>query len=75
MNTKQTVLEVLGMTCPSCVRHVNAALTAIDGVTKVDVRLRDGKVVVEHDPSVASVSTLVEALRDAGYESAPSIAA
>lgn len=68
---KHTSLQVLGMTCPSCVRHVDAALTALDGVEKVDVRLRAGLVVVQHDASAAPIERLIEALRDAGYEARP----
>jgi copper chaperone len=75
MSNKEIVLEVAGMTCPSCVRHVSAALTEVEGVTKVEVRFRNGKVLVQYDPSVAKVETLVEALREAGYESTPSAAA
>ena len=67
---RDTVLEVQGMTCPSCVRHVNQALVDVDGVSKVDVKLREGVVVVQHD-SQAAVDRLVDALREAGYESRP----
>ena len=75
MNNKEIVLEVMGMTCPSCVRHVNAALADLDGVGKVEVRLRDGKVVVQYDPERVQVSALIEALSEAGYESTPSAVA
>jgi len=75
MNNKETLLDVMGMSCPSCIRHVNAALADIEGVAKVEVRLRDGKVLVQHDPAVANVNTLIEALREAGYESTVSAAA
>lgn len=75
MNNQEIVLNVVGMTCPSCVWHVNAALVEVDGVTKVEVRVRDGKVVVQCDPAVTKVDALVEALRQAGYESTPNVAA
>jgi copper chaperone len=72
MNTNnQTVLAVQGMTCPSCVRHVNEALKDVAGVSNVEVQFREGKVLVQHDPSSAPVASLVNALRDAGYESSP----
>jgi copper chaperone len=76
MNTQhETTLDVSGMTCPSCVRHVNAALRELDGVDNVDVRLRDGKVLVRHDQQKATVNHLIAALREAGYESTVSKAA
>lgn len=66
MDTKTSILAVEGMTCPSCIAHVNRALRDVEGVGSVDVRLRDGTVTVKHK---ASVEVLIEALREAGYES------
>lgn len=68
MNSTQTVLEVSGMSCQSCVRHVTADLRKLDGVSTVEVQLEQGKVRVEHDPSRAPVDALVAAIRKAGYE-------
>lgn len=66
-----TTLAVEGMTCPSCIRHITDALQEVEGVGKVDVRLRDGIVIVAHDSDAAPVDRLIDALRDAGYESRP----
>ena len=68
---RDTILAVQGMTCPSCVRHVSAALHELGGVARVDVKLRDGLVVVQHDAGAAPVERLIDALREAGYESQP----
>jgi copper chaperone len=72
---KHTQLNVQGMTCPSCIRHVNASLSELEGVTSVEVRLREGRVLVEHDSVAAPVPRLIEALREAGYESSADLAA
>lgn len=70
MTTPQaTILEVQGMTCPSCIRHISAALGELDGVDAVDVKLRDGIVVVNHDAVRASLPQLIAALDEAGYPS------
>ncbi len=76
MNAKtETLLDVQGMTCHSCVRHVDHALGDLEGVSRVEVRLKEGKVVVEHDLRAAPIASLIEALRAAGYEaSAPAAA-
>lgn len=66
-NSQHTTLTVHGMTCGSCVRHVGAALRALDGVVAVDVKLRDGLALIEHDPGRASVDTMIAALDAAGY--------
>jgi copper chaperone len=73
MTHKETLLKVHGMSCGSCVHHVDVALKDVDGVSRVDVRLRQGEVLVKHDADIA-VDTLVKALADAGYESAPAAA-
>lgn len=70
-NGEETRLDVQGMSCPSCIRHIKEALADVEGVSAVDVRLADGQVVVKHDSESALVGTLIEALRDAGYESSP----
>lgn len=62
----QTQLNVNGMSCASCVRHINQALTAIDGVREVDVRLREGRVLVRHEANVET-EALRSAVEEAGY--------
>lgn len=68
-NSKETILNVDGMTCSSCIRHVEGALRELEGVSATEVKIKDGKVRVEHDPSRASVEQMIEALGEAGYES------
>ena len=43
-NGAETILAVEGMTCSSCIRHVEHALRELSGVAKVAVNLKDGKV-------------------------------
>jgi copper chaperone len=68
-NEQDTILQVEGMSCPSCIRHVTSALSELDGVGKVDVKLRDGLVIVKHDRVQAPIAQLIEALGQAGYAS------
>ncbi len=70
-NERHTILEVQGMTCPSCIRHVTSALEDVDGVGGVDVKLREGIVTVKHDTAQAPIAQLIDALADAGYVSRP----
>jgi copper chaperone CopZ len=62
----KTILNVEGMSCPSCIGHVTEAL-AIRGVQKVDVLFDQGAVAIDHDPSI-SVGRLIAVLDGAGYE-------
>jgi copper chaperone len=76
MNEKtETLLDVQGMSCPSCVRHIDHALSDVEGVARVEVRLREGKVLVQHDGRAAPIEALIEALRAAGYEASAPLAA
>jgi copper chaperone len=70
-NERETVLVVEGMTCHACIRHVTQALKDVDGVEKVEVRLKEGVALVRHDATEATIGQMIEALREAGYESQP----
>lgn len=72
MTQTKTLLKVDGMSCGSCVHHVSEALKEVEGVSNVDVRLRQGEALVEHTADTA-IESLVKALAEAGYESAPSV--
>jgi copper chaperone CopZ len=69
MSTKETILDVEGMTCSSCVRHVEGALRKMEGIESVEVKLREGRVRVEHDPAKAPISRMIAALDEEGYSS------
>jgi len=59
-----TTFTVTGMTCMGCVASVKKMLTAIPGVTAVDVDLASGKAVVQGQ---AEVETLKQAVRNGGF--------
>lgn len=65
---KETILDVEGMSCGSCVRHVESALGKLEGVTAVEVKLSEKLARVEHDPAKTTVARMVAALADEGYE-------
>lgn len=63
--TTQTI-EIGGMTCGHCLRMVQQALNAVEGVTLNDLRI--GKATVTFDEATLSADAVAEAVRDAGYE-------
>jgi Cu+-exporting ATPase len=65
---KQITLPVQGMTCASCVAHVERALKNVDGVADVNVNLATEKASVELTPGGSEVSKLISAVRDSGYD-------
>jgi copper ion binding protein len=69
-----TTYAVSGMTCDHCVKAVTEEVSALDGVTSVDVDLAtDGPsaVTVTSDAALDR-STVAEAVDEAGYELADS---
>lgn len=63
----QTTLNIEGMSCGNCVKHVTKALTEITGVKSVSVSLENKSAVIEHEDSV-SATDLENAVEDAGYD-------
>ena len=59
-------ITIDGMMCDHCRRHVEKALSAIDGVTKVAVSLKDKNAVVTLSKDVDE-KTLFDAVSEAGY--------
>jgi Cu+-exporting ATPase len=61
-------LPVLGMTCASCVRNVERALTKTDGVDVALVNLATERASVRYDSARTSPEALIERVRGAGYD-------
>jgi len=61
-------LPVQGMTCASCVMHVENALKEIPGIEQVAVNLATERAAVSYDPEKAALADLVHAVRDSGYD-------
>jgi len=61
-------LRVEGMTCASCVGHVEKALAKVPGVIAATVNLATEKASVRYYDGVASVEDLEAAIRGAGYQ-------
>ena len=59
-------ITIDGMMCDHCRQHVEKALSAIDGVTKVAVSLKDKNAVVTLSKDVDE-KTLFDAVSEAGY--------
>ncbi len=65
---RQVTLGVQGMTCASCVSHIEGALNEVKGVTVATVNLATEKAAVEYDPAIADLGDLVDSIKSAGYE-------
>ncbi|HLF73398.1 MAG TPA: copper ion binding protein, partial [Anaerolineales bacterium] len=68
ITTAELTLDVRGMTCASCVSHVEAALNELEGVTASVVNLGLGTAKVNYFPGLVSVSAMKRAVHEVGYE-------
>lgn len=66
MNTLN--LNVTGMTCMGCVNSVKNLVSALPGVTGVQVDLASGRVEVTHDPARADAAAIRQAIEGGGYQ-------
>jgi Cu+-exporting ATPase len=65
-----TDLTITGMTCASCVRRVEKALSKTPGVSAANVNLATERATVTLEPQTANVSDLIAAVERAGYGAA-----
>jgi copper chaperone CopZ len=65
--TRTLQLPIEGMSCGSCVRHVQTALQGVAGVSAVAVHLAENRADVTFDPAAATLDAMREAVRAAGY--------
>jgi len=65
--TEKLSLPIGGMTCASCVSHVERALRGVDGVLSAAVNLATERATVEFVPGLATLADLKQAIADVGY--------
>ncbi|HZZ64867.1 MAG TPA: cation-translocating P-type ATPase [Candidatus Baltobacteraceae bacterium] len=66
---RSTELAISGMSCASCVSHVDRALRGVPGVQRAAVYLASERASVRHDASVPHTA-LIQAVQQAGYGAA-----
>jgi copper chaperone CopZ len=64
----QVTLNIQGMSCQMCVKHVTKALQGVPGVTDVVVSLDAATAMVTYDSGVAGMPEFKAAVAEAGYE-------
>ncbi len=68
MATQQIVLPIKGMTCASCVAHVEHGLKETAGVEKAVVNLATERATVQYDPAKATLPDMLWHVQDVGYD-------
>lgn len=65
--TAEAVLPIRGMSCASCVQHIEQALAAVPGVVSASVNFATERAGVTYLASVAQPADLRKAIEEAGY--------
>jgi len=68
MSEKESVIIIGGMTCQSCVHHIESMLTQTLGVKAAKVCLEQKFGFVRYDPSLTSPTSLAAVVDDIGFE-------
>ena len=58
------------MSCNHCTQRVEKALQQASGVNTARVELSEEKAYIDYDPSLITTETLLQIIRDSGYEGA-----
>ena len=66
--SQEVTLRVLGMSCVSCLAHVEGALQSLPGVLEASVNLSKGKAQVQYIPDLVTVTQMEAVVKGAGYE-------
>ncbi|OQN96348.1 hypothetical protein B0A48_17604 [Cryoendolithus antarcticus] len=63
-----TTIRVGGMTCGACTSAVDGAFAGVAGVKGFSISLLSERAVVEHDPAILSVESVLEMIEDVGFD-------
>ncbi|TVR53280.1 MAG: heavy-metal-associated domain-containing protein [Spirochaetaceae bacterium] len=64
----KTIFRTQDLSCPSCIAKIETGLTRLPGVKTAEVRFNSGRIIVEHDDTVTTITELQKTIRELGYE-------
>lgn len=64
---KKANLSIGGMTCASCVEHIQKAVGDLPGVARVVVNLATSSARVEYEPSITPLPEIKKTIQALGY--------
>lgn len=62
------VVNILGMTCHSCVRSIEDRISSLKGIVNIKVSLEQGSATVKYVPSVMNLQQICLQIEDMGFE-------
>lgn len=67
-NICSAIIAVEGMTCHSCVRHIEGTISGVTGVKSIQVSLEKKQAVVVFDPSLTTAVSITNQIDDMGFD-------
>jgi Cu+-exporting ATPase len=68
MKEREVVLQILGMSCPSCSEGIQKGLARMDGVIEAKVNFASKEAIVRFDEDKISLDKIKAAIKRGGYE-------
>ncbi len=68
---KMVKFDVTGMSCAACQANITRKVSALDGVSSVNVSLLANSMDVSFDPAVTNESSIIQAVQSIGYGASP----
>lgn len=69
-STKQTSLQITGMTCAACANRIEKGLNKLEGVTEANVNFAMERATVTYDPSRIDAAKMEQSIQRLGYDTA-----
>lgn len=66
--SKQTTLQIIGMTCAACANRIEKGLNRLEGVEAANVNLALEQATVTYDPAKIDVQQLEQTIQTLGYD-------
>src|SRR5699024_1191854 len=68
---EKTDLDVFGMTCAACSTRIEKVLNKQDGVKHATVNLTTESATIEYNPGLVDVKSLIDKIKNVGYDAKP----
>jgi Cu+-exporting ATPase len=68
MKEKEVILQILGMSCPSCSEGIQAGLARMDGIIDAKVNFASKEAIVRFDEEKIGLDKIKAAIKRGGYE-------
>ena len=68
MKEREVILQILGMSCPSCSEGIQSGLARLDGIIEAKVNFASKEAIVRFDEDKVSLEKIKAAIKRGGYE-------